>query len=95
MRRYALHLFTVVAVLVIAGTDVVLARAGERFTLQGSDKLLVEAPGCHAACGIQSPTLRECGVREPECHVVCQTIPECRPDGLRPMQVCAIVRERP
>ncbi len=94
MRRYAFHALTVAAVLAIAGSDLARARPNETFTLQGSDKLVVEAPGCHASCGIANPMRRDCVVREPDCHVVCSMVPECKPDGLRPMQVCAIVRER-
>jgi hypothetical protein len=95
MRRYALHLILLAAVLVIVASDIARARPNETFVLQDHDKLLVEAPGCHASCGISMPTRRECGVREPECHVVCQPVPECKPDGIRPIQVCAVVRERP
>ena len=94
MRRYVIHLITVAAVLVIAASDLARARPNETFTLQDKDKLIVEAPGCHASCGIQSPIRRECTVREPECHVVCSMVPECKPDGIRPIQVCAVVRER-
>ncbi|HZZ85238.1 MAG TPA: hypothetical protein VFE30_11925 [Anaeromyxobacteraceae bacterium] len=94
MRRHALQLATLLAVLLIVGADVARARPNETFTLQDSDKLIVEAPGCHAFCGIQTPQRRECAVREPDCTVVCQPIPECKPDGLRPMRVCAVVRER-
>jgi hypothetical protein len=95
MRRYAIHVLTVVGVLVIAASDVVRARPGETFTLQDHDKLIVEAPGCHAFCGMQGAFRRECSVREADCHVVCQPLPECKPDGIRPIQVCAVVRERP
>ncbi len=94
MRRYALHALTVAAVLVVAVSDVARARPNERFTLEGADKLVVEAPGCHANCGIVTPTRRECTVREADCHVACSIVPECKPDGLRSLQVCAIVRER-
>ncbi len=94
MRRYAIHVITVVAVLVVAASDMARARPNETFVLQGADKLVVEAPGCHATCGISNPTRRECAVREPDCHVVCSMVPECKPDGIRPIQVCAIVRER-
>jgi hypothetical protein len=94
MRRYAIHLITVVGILTIVTADVARARPGETFTLQGSDKLLVEAPGCHASCGIANPLRRDCAVREPDCHVVCEPIPECKPDGIRSIQVCAVVRER-
>ncbi len=94
MRRYALHLLTVAAVAVIVVTDVARARPNETFTLQGGDKLIAEAPGCHVGCGIANPLRRDCAVRESDCHVVCQMIPECKPDGIRPIQVCAVVRER-
>lgn len=94
MRRFAIHAITIAGVLAIVATDVARARPNEQFTLQDKDQLIVEAPGCHAACGIQTPTRRLCSVREPDCHVVCQPIPDCKPDGLRPVQVCAVVRER-
>lgn len=92
MRRYAIHALTLVAVVVIAASA--SARPGETFTLQDSDKLIFEAPGCHASCGMLMATRRECTVREPSCRVVCQMLPECKPDGIRPIQVCAVVRER-
>lgn len=93
MHRYLIHAITMTAVLVVAGSDVARARPNERFTLEDKDKLLVEAPGCHAVCGISTPTRRECSVRESDCHVVCQGVPECKPDGIRPIQVCAVVKE--
>lgn len=92
MRRYAIHAITLAGVVAIAASA--SARLGETFTLQDSDKLIVEAPGCHASCAPMG-TRRECAVREPDCRVVCQMLPECKPDGLRPIQVCAVVRERP
>jgi hypothetical protein len=94
MRRYAIHLITLAGIATIVGVDVARARPNETFTLHGSDKLLVEAPGCHASCSIANPLQRDCSVREPDCHVVCQMVPECKPDGIRPIQVCAVVRER-
>ena len=94
MRRYVLHVMTILGVLAIVSADIARARPNERFTLQDHDKLIVEAPGCYVACGIQTPTRRECSVRESDCHVVCQPLPECKPDGIRPIQVCAVVKER-
>jgi hypothetical protein len=93
MRRYLVHLLTIAAMLVIVASDVGHARPNETFVLQDKDKLIVEAPGCHASCGIQTPTRRECSVREPDCRVVCQMLPECKPDGIRPIQVCAVVKQ--
>ncbi len=96
MRRNLVHVLTFIAVVttILASTDFARARPNESFTLQDKDKLIVEAPGCHAFCGIVTPTRRECTVREPDCHVVCEMIPECKPDGMRPIQVCAVVREK-
>jgi len=91
MWRYPVTVVTIVGVLAVVLSA--RARPIERFILQDHDQLIVEAPGCYAACGIQTPTRRECAVREPDCHVVCQPIPECKPDGIRPIQVCAIVRD--
>jgi len=95
MRLYALHVITALSVLAIIASDVARARPNETFALQDKDKLLVEAPGCHVTCGIVMPTRRECRVRESDCHVVCQPVPECKPDGIRPIEVCAVVKERP
>jgi hypothetical protein len=93
-RRHLLHAIPILVAIGIVVAGRAHARLGETFVLEDKDQLLVEAPGCHASCGIQSPVRRECSVREPECHVVCQMIPECKPNGLRPIQVCAVVKER-
>ena len=94
MFRYVIQFATLAAILLIVGSDVARARPNETFVLQDADKLIYEAPGCHAFCGIQNPQRRECAVREIDCHAICQPVPECKPDGLRAMQVCAVVHDR-
>lgn len=70
------------------------AQAFESFTLQDHDKLIVEAPGCYAECTPVSPTVRTCVLKNFDCKAVCQQLPECKLDTMRPMQVCAVVKTR-
>ena len=81
-------------VVLAAVADVARARAYETFTLEEHDKIVAEAPGCYASC-TATGTRRTCTLKEYDCRVVCTTLPECKPDGLRPMKVCAVVKERP
>jgi hypothetical protein len=74
-----------------------LARAfpqDNRFVLQEHDRIVAEAPGCYASCQAMGVT-RTCTIREPDCRAVCVTLPECKADGLNPIRVCAVVRDRP
>jgi hypothetical protein len=93
MRRYLFPSILIAGVVAIVGADVARARPYETFTLEQHDRLVVEAPGCYSSCAA-SGTRRVCTVKEFDCKVVCSTIPECKPDGLHPIQVCAVVKER-
>jgi hypothetical protein len=99
VRQYVLPVLTALAILAVGGAG--LAASGpimnipsRTFTLEGHDRIIAEAPGCYASCTAAGRG-RTCTVREMDCKVVCATLNECKPDGIRPMQVCAIVRERP
>ncbi len=65
------------------------------FTLEEHDKIVAEAPGCSAECRIVGPNVRRCVLKDYGCAASCMTLPECRPDGLKPMKVCAVVKTRP
>ena len=93
MRRFLFPLIVAAGVLVVVAADVARARPYESFTLEQHDRIVAEAPGCYASCTV-SGNRRTCTVKEFDCKVVCSTIPECKPDGLHPIQVCAVVRER-
>lgn len=66
-----------------------------QFTLDKYDKIVVEAPGCSAECKIIGSTQRRCIIKDYGCRASCMTLPECRPDGQKPMKVCAVVKTRP
>lgn len=70
------------------------AQAFETFVLEKNDQLIAEAPGCYAECQPMGDR-RTCSMRDPNCRAVCQTIPECRPDGIHPVRACAVVRSCP
>jgi len=93
MRRFLFPLIVAAGVLVVVAADVARARPYESFTLEQHDRIVAEAPGCYASCTVTG-NRRTCTVKEFDCKVVCSTIPECKPDGLHPIQVCAVVRER-
>jgi hypothetical protein len=93
MRSYLVAGILAAGVLVVVGADVARARPYESFTLEQHDRIVAEAPGCYASCTVAG-NRRTCTVKEFDCKVVCSTIPECKPDGLHPIQVCAVVRER-
>jgi hypothetical protein len=80
------------AVVVAVAADVARARPYETFTLEAHDKVL-ESPGCFASC-MAAGTRRNCTVKEMDCKVTCVSIPECRLDGMNPVKVCAVVKER-
>jgi hypothetical protein len=95
MRTLILAVLAALATGVFLGTRI--ARAGPdqgTFTLEQHDRLIAEAPGCYASCQVFG-LARRCTLREPDCHAICLPLPECKPDGLRPMQVCTVVRDRP
>jgi hypothetical protein len=79
-------------VLVAVGADVARARPYETFTLEKHDKI-IEAPGCYASCSTFGAR-RSCTLKDMDCKAVCVTVQECRPDGMNPVKVCAVVKER-
>jgi hypothetical protein len=87
-------LLAAATVLVAVAADVARARPFESFTLELHDKIVAEAPGCYASCSAFGGR-RNCTVKQSDCRAICTTLPECKPDGVRPMQVCAVVKERP
>jgi hypothetical protein len=93
-NRIALAALAVAAatIFVAVTADVARARPYETFSLGTHDRL-IEAPGCYASCSAMGAR-RTCTIKEFDCKVLCATIPECRPDGLNPVQVCAVVKER-
>jgi len=98
VRRYVLPVLTALAILAVGGAGLAASGSGmnipsRTFTLEGSDRIIAEAPGCYASCSVAGRG-RVCTLRELDCKVVCATLNECKPDGVRPMQVCAIIRER-
>ena len=96
MHRHTLPLLASAAALVLLGTGCGEARAAwDTFVLEEHDKIIAEAPGCHAECTVVGGTgRRQCSVRDYGCRAVCTMLPECRPQG-RPMQVCVIMKTRP
>ena len=93
MRRHLFPALVAAGVLAVVGADVARARPYETFTLEQHDRLVAEAPGCYSSCTV-SGSRRICTVKEFDCKVLCSTIPECKPDGVHPIQVCAVVKER-
>lgn len=92
MRR-ALVLVTILAgVFAIVGSGLASARPYDTFILYTGDKIIAESPGCHASC-VVTGSQRTCTVKSPDCRAACTELVECRPDGVRPIKVCAIVRE--
>lgn len=92
MMRLGLAVLAAVAVLSQSGCT--RAQAFESFTLEDQDQLIAETPGCEAEC-TRVGKGRTCVLKDPACRAVCRTIPECRPAGERPLQVCAVIRGRP
>lgn len=92
MRRALVLVLCSIGALAIVSSGLASARPYDTFTLSPSDKVIAETPGCHASC-IVTGMQRTCTVKSPDCRAVCTELVECRPDGVRPMKVCAIVRE--
>ncbi len=95
MRAYAVHLITVAAVaaIAIAGTAAARGPGDDSFILEQGDQIIVEAQGCHAECQ-NLGTRRVCRVKNGfDCQAVCRTVPECKPNGLRALQVCAVLKD--
>ncbi len=68
------------------------AHALETFQLDERDKILYEAQGCNAECMLTSGGRRSCTVKGLDCKVVCQPVPECRPEGGPAVKVCVVVK---
>ena len=92
MRRNIVPVLAVLAVALFVGASVARARPYESFTLEAGDRIIAETPGCYASCAV-SGTRRNCTVKDFDCKAVCTAIQECKPDGIRPIKVCAVIRE--
>ena len=92
MRRHIVPVLAVLAVAAFVGASVARARPYETFTLDAGDKIIAETPGCHASCTVTGAR-RTCTVKDFDCKAVCTAIQECKPDGIRPLKVCAVIRE--
>ncbi len=92
MRRNLAPALAVVAVALFVFASVALARPYESFTLEAGDRIVAETPGCFANCA-QQGSRRTCTVKDFDCKAVCTPIPECKPDGLHAIKVCAVIRE--
>jgi hypothetical protein len=95
MRRalaFATLLSASIATLALSGCG--RAEAIESFTLDQHDHLIAEAPGCYSSC-VSRGMSRLCTIRESDCKAVCQTIQECKVNGIYPVKVCAVVKNRP
>ncbi|MGA8892726.1 MAG: hypothetical protein WB493_14240 [Anaeromyxobacteraceae bacterium] len=92
MRRHIVPFLAVAAVALFVGTSVARAKPFESFTLEIGDRIIAETPGCFANCTASGPR-RTCTVKDFDCKAVCTTLQECKPDGIRPMKVCAVIRE--
>jgi hypothetical protein len=76
---------------VIASSGVSRAQAFQSFELGEHDKLIAEASGCWSECRRVGPR-RVCTLKDASCKPVCQVVPECKPDGLNMIKVCAVMR---
>jgi hypothetical protein len=92
MRRHIVPLLAVLAVASFVVASVARARPYESFTLEQGDKIIAETPGCFASCTLQGAR-RTCTVKDFDCKAVCTELRECKPDGVRPLKVCAVIRE--
>jgi len=92
VKRHIVPVLAVVAVALFVGASVARARPYESFTLEAGDKIIAETPGCFASC-TASGSRRTCTVKEFDCKAVCTALQECKPDGIRPIKVCAVIRE--
>ncbi len=92
MRRHLVPVLAVLAVAIFAGASIARARPYESFTLEEHDKIIAETPGCFASCTVMG-SRRTCSVKDFDCKAVCTVLQECKPDGVRPLKVCAVVRE--
>jgi hypothetical protein len=92
VRRHIVPALAILAVAIFTCTSIARAKPYESFTLEEHDKIIAETPGCFASCTVMG-TKRTCTVKDFNCKAVCTLLQECKPDGLRPMKVCAVIRE--
>lgn len=92
MRRHLIPALAVFAVALFVVASVARARPYESFTLETGDRIIAETPGCFASCTVTG-SRRTCAVKDFDCKAVCTAIQECKPDGVRPIKVCAVIRE--
>ena len=86
---------TVLSLLAATSTGCRRADALESFTLGPRDLIVAESRGCSADCRILTPQQRTCTVREFGCRAACTIVPECKPDGVSVLKVCAVVKDQP
>jgi len=92
VRRHIVPVLAVLAVALFVGASIARARPYESFTLEAGDRIIAETPGCYASCALQG-NRRNCTVKDFDCKAVCTALQECKPDGIRPIKVCAVIRE--
>ncbi len=92
MRRLIAPVLAALAVGIAIGATMARAKPYETFFLDAGDKIIAETPGCSASCTVAG-SRRTCTVKEIDCRAVCMQLQECRPDGVHPMKVCAVIRE--
>jgi hypothetical protein len=92
VRRLIAPVLAALVAGIAIGATLARARPYETFQLEPGDKIIAETPGCFASCAVTG-SRRTCTVKEMDCKAVCAQLQECKPDGLHPMKVCAIVRE--
>ncbi len=95
MPRFSIPLLAALGALAISAPGCQRADAYESFTLGPKDLIIAETRGCSAECRITTPTQRTCTLRDFGCRAVCTPIPECRPDGISAIKVCAVVKDTP
>ncbi len=95
MPRFSIPALAVLGALALSSSSCSRADAYESFTLGPSDMILTESRGCNAECRPTTPQQRTCTVRDFGCRVVCQALPQCKPDGMTAMKVCAVVKDHP
>jgi hypothetical protein len=94
-RRPALSYAPLVVVVALALSSLAgcgRAQAFESFTLEEHDKLIAEAPGCYADCRGTAGGRRVCSLKNLDCQAICQSVPECKPDGTRMLRVCVVMK---
>jgi hypothetical protein len=92
VRRLIAPVLAALVAGIAIGATLARARPYESFTLEPGDKIIAETPGCFANCTL-SGTRRTCTVKDFDCRAVCTPLQECKPDGVHPMKVCAVIRE--